>query len=169
METRRIATIGLLGAIAIVLGATQLGFIPIPNMTGRATIMHVPVILAAILEGPVAGALTGLIFGVYSFLTPSGAIPPDPIVRILPRVLIGITSWYAYRLFWKKPLVGAAMAGIVGTLTNTIGFVGLAILMGYIPLAATVAILPAAIAELILATVIVCAVARALKGRMRRK
>ena len=49
-----------------------------------------------ILEGPVVGAFTGFIFGLYSFMTPVGAIPADPIVRILPRILIGVTSYYIH-------------------------------------------------------------------------
>ena len=73
MTTRQMAVAGMMGAIAIILGATGLGMFPIPNLTGRATIMHVPVILAAVLEGPVVGGFTGLIFGMYSFLTPKTA------------------------------------------------------------------------------------------------
>lgn len=155
LTTQRIVMAGMLGAICVVLGVTGLGMIPIPNLTGRATILHVPVIIAGVLEGPVVGGLTGLIFGVYSFLTPTGAIPADPIVRILPRVLIGITSAYAYKACRKHHQIGAAIAGIVGTLTNTIGFVGLAVLMGYLPASIVLLILPQAFVELILATVLV--------------
>jgi len=97
ISTRKITVAAILGALVIVMGITNLGMIPIPTMAGRATIMHIPVILGSLLEGPLVGALTGLIFGVYSFLTPSGAIPADPIVRILPRILIGITTYYTYK------------------------------------------------------------------------
>ena len=102
--TRKMVIAGMLGAVTIVLGATGLGFIPIPNLAGRATIMHIPVILAAILEGPVVGAFTGFIFGLYSFLTPTGAIPADPIVRILPRILIGVFPIMLFGLFVGIPL-----------------------------------------------------------------
>ena len=61
---------GVFGAICVVLGVTGLGLIPVPNLSGYATIMHVPVIIAAVLEGPVVGAFTGLIMGIYSFITP---------------------------------------------------------------------------------------------------
>ncbi|MBO4948744.1 MAG: ECF transporter S component, partial [Peptococcaceae bacterium] len=102
LSTRTIAVSGVLGAITIMLSVTGLGMIPMPSLAGRATIMHVPVILGAILEGPVVGAFTGFIFGLYSFMTPVGAIPADPIVRILPRILIGITSYYTYVLFRRS-------------------------------------------------------------------
>ena len=33
-----------------------------PNLAGRITIMHIPVVLGGILQGPMVGGLTGLIF-----------------------------------------------------------------------------------------------------------
>ena len=144
----------MLGAVSIVLSVTGLGMIPMPSLAGRATIMHVPVILAAILEGPVVGAFTGFIFGLYSFMTPVGAIPADPIVRILPRILIGVTSYYTYVLFRRSHL-GAGVAAVVGTLTNTIGYLGLASLIGYMPWAASLAVVvPPTPFELVLAVVL---------------
>lgn len=165
MSTRTIAISGVLGAITIMLSVTGLGMIPMPSLAGRATIMHVPVILGAILEGPVVGAFTGFIFGLYSFMTPVGAIPADPIVRILPRILIGITSYYTYVLF-RKSALGAVMAAIVGTLTNTIGYLGLATLIGYLPWAASLTIVATQTPfELVLAAVLVLALYKAFKRR----
>ena len=48
-NVRRMAIIGVLGAISIILGMTPLGFIPVGPT--RATIMHIPVIIGAIMEG----------------------------------------------------------------------------------------------------------------------
>lgn len=64
LSIRQMTMIGMLSAISIFLGITGLGFIPLPTM--RATIMHVPVIIGAIIEGPVVGALVGLVFGLFS-------------------------------------------------------------------------------------------------------
>ena len=162
LSTRTIAISGVLGAITIMLSVTGLGMIPMPSLAGRATIMHVPVILGAILEGPVVGAFTGFIFGLYSFMTPVGAIPADPIVRILPRILIGITSYYTYVLF-RRSNFGAVMAAIVGTLTNTIGYLGLATLIGYLPWAASLSVMATQMPfELVLAAVLVLALYKAL-------
>ena len=69
LTTRRMVMGGVFGAICVVLGVSGIGMIPVPNLTGRATIMHVPVILAAVLEGPLIGGFTGLIMGVYSLMT----------------------------------------------------------------------------------------------------
>ena len=61
---RKMVIIALLGAISVVLGMTPIGFIPVGPT--RATIMHIPVIIGAIMEGPIVGAFVGLIFGLFS-------------------------------------------------------------------------------------------------------
>ena len=100
---RRMTTIGVLGAISIVLGLTPLGFIPIGPT--RATIMHIPVIVGAITQGPIVGAMVGLIFGLFSLfqnITNPTVISfafLNPLVSVLPRVLIGISSYYTYKSF----------------------------------------------------------------------
>ncbi|MFR4401167.1 MAG: ECF transporter S component [Peptococcus niger] len=162
LSTQKLVVAGLLGAVCIVMGMTGLGMIPAPTPSGRATIMHIPVILAGILEGPLVGGLTGLIFGVYSFLTPTGVIPADPIVRILPRILIGLTSAWTFRALYKHRSFAAAMAGIIGTVTNTLGFLGLAVLIGYLPAKTLVLFIPQFLAELLIATVLVVILTKAL-------
>jgi uncharacterized membrane protein len=129
-STRQLAVIGMLSSISIILGVTGLGFIPIPPV--KATIMHVPVIIGAILEGPVVGAMVGLIFGIFSIIqaittpTPVSFVFINPLVSVVPRVLIGITSYYVYKAVKSKskPL-GIALGAAIGTLTNTIGVLGM--------------------------------------------
>lgn len=105
LNVRKMAIIGVLGAISIVLGMTPLGFIPVGPT--RATIMHIPVIIGAIMEGPLVGAFVGLIFGLFSIFqaitnpTPVSFVFLNPLVSILPRVLIGITSYYSYTAIKK--------------------------------------------------------------------
>lgn len=102
---RKMAIVGVLGAISAVLGMTPLGFIPVGPT--RATIMHIPVIIGAIMEGPVVGALVGLIFGLFSIFqaitnpTPVSVVFLNPIVSVLPRVLIGIVTYYVYNSLKK--------------------------------------------------------------------
>lgn len=105
LTIRRMSIIGILGAISIVLGMTPLGFIPVGPT--RATIMHIPVIIGAIMEGPVVGGIVGLIFGLFSIFqaitnpTPVSIVFYNPIVSVLPRVLIGITTYYTYNALRK--------------------------------------------------------------------
>lgn len=113
LDVRKMAIIGVLGAISAVLGMTPLGFIPVGPT--RATIMHIPVIIGAIMEGPLVGALVGLIFGIFSIFqalsnpTPVSVVFLNPMVSVLPRVLIGVVTYYVYnelrKLGNKKTLV----------------------------------------------------------------
>ncbi|HPM00094.1 MAG TPA: ECF transporter S component, partial [Bacillota bacterium] len=54
-DVRKLVIVGVLGGVSAILGMTPLGFIPVGPT--RATIMHIPVIIGAIMEGPVVGAL----------------------------------------------------------------------------------------------------------------
>lgn len=129
-KTRQMTIIGMLSAVTIILGATGLGFIPIPPF--KTTIMHIPVIIGGIVEGPVIGAFIGLMFGIFSIVqaintpTPVTFIFLNPIIAILPRMLIGVTSYYVYKLICKKSQSFGVIAGtIVGSFTNTLGVLGL--------------------------------------------
>jgi uncharacterized membrane protein len=95
-SVRRIVVTGMLGAIAILLGYTRLGFIPVPTPAGNATIMHIPAIIGGVLEGWQVGAAIGAIFGIFSFLQSTTPIFKDPLVAILPRLFIGITPFFVY-------------------------------------------------------------------------
>jgi uncharacterized membrane protein len=158
---RQIAVAGALGGIAAFLGFTQLGFIPVPNLSGRATILHVPAILGGALEGPVVGLIVGLIFGFFSWLDPVAPPLRDPLVSILPRLPIGVVAWAVFAGLRNLSIdLAAAVAGVLGSLTNTVGVLGMAVLLGYLPLVAVVPILPQAIAEAILAAVVTVVVVR---------
>ncbi len=121
-RTRKIVIAGVLGAISALLGWTRLGFIP--WFTGASlTIMHVPVIIGAILEGPVVGLAVGLIFGAFSML--QAAIAPagpadvwftNPLLAVLPRLFIGPVAWLAYGLLKRRPRWGVVIAVFAGPL-----------------------------------------------------
>ncbi len=141
-RTRKIVITGVLGAIAVLLGLTRLGFIP--WFSGAAlTIMHVPVIIGAILEGPLVGLGIGLIFGLFSMIqaavAPTG--PADvwftnPLLSVLPRLFIGPVAWLVWEALKKWPVVGLITAGIAGSLTNTILVLGMIGVLGFVPWAA---------------------------------
>ncbi len=129
--TRQIAVIGMLSAVTIVLGSTGLGFIPLPM--AKATIMQIPVIIGAILEGPIVGAAIGLIFGIFSIIqnitNPTSVLWfafINPLVSVLPRMLIGIATYYSYRApFVKNEIAKTGIGAAVGSLTNTVGVLGM--------------------------------------------
>ena len=164
LSVRRIVITGVLAAIAILLGITRLGFIPVPNLSGNATIMHVPAIIGGVLEGPLVGLLVGGIFGLFSWLQATSPIFANPLVSVVPRLFIGVTAALVYRaLRDRNEIVALAVAGVVGTLTNTTLVLGSAILQGLLPAATVPAILPQVVAEVIIATIITIAVVAAWK------
>ncbi len=158
-STRRIVITGVLAAVAILLGITRLGFIPVPNISGNATIMHVPAIVGGVLEGPLVGLLVGGIFGLFSWLQATSPLFANPLVSVLPRLFIGVTAAFTYVGLRKaNEAVALIMAGVVGTLTNTILVLGMAIVLGLLPAAAVPGIIPQALAEVVIAAVITLAV-----------
>jgi uncharacterized membrane protein len=135
-----------MAAIACLLGATHWGFIPWIGGVSL-TILQIPVIIAAVLEGPLAGAIVGLIFGIFSMI--QAAIAPagptdvwftNPVLAVLPRIFIGPAAWGIYTVLKRWRSVGLFAAGAVGSLTNTILVLGTIGLLGYLPWQALAAI-----------------------------
>lgn len=131
ISIKQLTTIGILSAISIFMGLTGLGFIPLPFM--KATIMHIPVIIGAILEGPIVGASIGLVFGLFSLyqnLTAPTLLSPiliNPLISVVPRILIGIVSYYVYIFIIKrfnKESLACSFSAALGTITNTCGVLG---------------------------------------------
>jgi uncharacterized membrane protein len=165
LSVRSIVITGILAAISMLLGLTRIGYIPVPNLSGEATIMHVPVIIGAVLEGPVVGTLVGVIFGITSMLQGGGTIFADPLVSVLPRLFIGVAAYYSYvALRGTNEYTAIIVSSIVGTLTNTILVVGMLIVRGYLPAAAVPTLIPQVIAEIVIAAIITVAVVAAWKN-----
>lgn len=133
-KTRSMVVVGMLGALTVVMGLTGIGFIPIPPV--RATIMHLPVILAGVLEGPAAGAAVGAIFGGFSMYQAAATGTPiakalflNPLVALVPRILIGLVAAYGFRLArsrWARGFTALLLAALAGRL----GFAAWAALRG---------------------------------------
>ena len=133
LNVRKMTVIGVLSAISIMMSMLPfIGYIPIGPT--KATIMHIPVIIGAIIEGPVVGATIGLIFGLTSLWnamtqpTITSILFLNRLVSILTRVLIGVVAYYVYQGIYKiskKVYAAGFMAGLVGSLANTVGVLGM--------------------------------------------
>ena len=148
LSTHDLAVAGVFGALAIVLAFTPLGLIPVPNPTEAATSLHLPAIVAGILSGPIVGGLVGLVLAISSwylysasFITFAGGnLLVALSAAFLPRILIGVLAYYVYRALRRWPALAAGAAGLVGTLINTFGVLGLLIWLGTLPVALLVPI-----------------------------
>ncbi len=169
LSTRKIVMSGILGAVSILLGLTGLGFIPVPTPAGNATIMHLPVILGGVLEGPMVGLLTGFIFGIFSFIRAGNPIFADPLVAILPRLFIGLVSFLVY--FGLKRFnenVSLITAGVLGSFTNTILVMLMAVIRGYLPYEVALSItFVHGVPEAVVAALLVLVLVRGIKGVRR--
>jgi len=165
LTTYRIVVAGVLAAITIVMGIVPgIGFIPVPNITASATIEHVPTILGGVVGGPIVGMITGLVFGLVSFFRATSPLFKDPLVAIVPRILIGLVSWLVYAgLKGFNKSVAAFMAGLLGAVTNTFFVLTFAIWRGYLPLKIVPLIIPQAIAEAIVAAILTLLIAGAVQ------
>lgn len=101
---RRVVVAGLLLGITLLMAFTPVGFIPMPTPAGSATIAHIPAIIGGVLEGPLVGLIVSLGFGFASLLSPLVPVK-DPLVIILPRLLIGPVAWWVFTVL-RRARVG---------------------------------------------------------------
>jgi uncharacterized membrane protein len=179
LSTYDLAVAGVFGALAIVLAFTPLGLIPVPNISGSATSLHLPAIVAGVLAGPIVGGLVGLVLAIASWSLYSatfialanGNVLVALLAAFLPRILIGVLAYFAYRPLRRWPALAAGVAGVVGSLTNTAGVLGVLYALGTFPVELLVPILsmnvPIEIALALIITIPVVVALRAVgKGRI---
>ena len=147
-DIRWMVSVALMAAIVILLANTPLGMIQLPII--KATTVHIPVIIGAILLGPLAGAILGAVFGVCSlisntmaptllsfafspFMSTSGLLGAAKAIWISVgcRILIGVVAGWLW-IFFKKikmnkkiyQVIALAITGFVGSMVNTITVMG---------------------------------------------
>lgn len=143
-DTRYMATLAMLCGLLLVMGMTGIGFIPLPVI--KATTMHIPVILGAILLGPGAGAVLGGVFGLCSiwantttpgllsfafspFMTTEGPVGALKSLWIALgcRILFGLVSgwiWKITKRFLHKDYAVLPVTAAVSTLCHTVLVMG---------------------------------------------
>ncbi|MFX3616944.1 MAG: ECF transporter S component [Sporolactobacillus sp.] len=134
-HTYHLVLLSILTAIILLQNFVPLlGNIPIGAFS--LTLIHITVIIAAIVLGPWDGALIGGIWGISSclraWLSPYSPIEAliftNPLIAVVPRILVGLIAGYAYQ--WLKKLrffdvASMAIAGVIGAVTNTVLVLGL--------------------------------------------
>ena len=143
-DTRWMVSVALMAAIVIVLANTPLGMIQLPII--KATTVHIPVIIGAILLGPSAGAILGAVFGVCSLISNtmaptllSFAFSPFMSTTGIPgalkaiwisvgcRILIGVAAGWLWILLSKLKvgqLIALPIVGFIGSMVNMVAVMG---------------------------------------------
>lgn len=144
LDTRYMATLAMLCGVLLVMGMTGIGFIPLPVI--KATTMHIPVILGAVLLGPKAGAVLGCVFGLCSVwantTTPgllSFAFSPFMTNEGIPGMLkslwiaVGCRTLFGFLAGWiyqganrllKKDYLALPVCGVISTILHTVLVMG---------------------------------------------
>ncbi|MGB4984230.1 MAG: ECF transporter S component [Erysipelotrichaceae bacterium] len=127
MKTREITALGLLIAIEILLAIVpNIGMIMIGPVS--ITIMHIPVIIAALMMGVKGGLILGLVFGASSWfvaatrgVTPIDLLFVNPIVAILPRLIFGsFCGLMSLLLKNKNDILRSGLTAVLGTLVHSV-------------------------------------------------
>lgn len=139
-DTRWLAGVAMMAAVVILLANTPLGMIHLPII--KATTTHIPVIIGAIILGPLAGGILGGVFGICSLIsntmTPaavsfcfspflnttglSGAVKAVW-VSVGCRILIGVVAgwlWIGLKKLRASDYIALPVVGFVGSMTNTV-------------------------------------------------
>ena len=137
-NTRRLTITAMLAAICLLLGLTPLGYIPIPPIA--ITLLCIPVIIGTVTQGLRVGLILGFVFGLTSFL--QIFIRPTPLSQLLfslspfktiilvfvPRLIVPVTTWFVYKAITgeskSRQRVATGTAAFVGSMTNTVLFLG---------------------------------------------
>ena len=143
-DTRWLASVALMMAIVILLANTPFGMIQLPVI--KATTVHIPVILGAILLGPLAGSILGATFGICSMI--SNTVAPTLLsfafspfmsmtglvgvvkalwISVGCRSMIGLVTGWLW-IFFKKVnlngLIALPVTGFIGSMVNTVFVMG---------------------------------------------
>lgn len=101
---------------------------------GPLSITTLPITVAIIailfgsLEGAIAGGTWGVLTWIRAFVYPSSALAPliftNPLISVVPRILVGIVAGYVFKILHRQNKVGVTIAGAAASLTNTIFVLG---------------------------------------------
>ncbi len=144
MNTRYMATLAMLCGLLLVMGMTGIGFIPLPVI--KATTMHIPVILGAVLLGPAAGGVLGAVFGLCSiwvntttpgllsfafspFMSTEGlsGVLKSLWIALVCRILLGVIAGWLWRLMkkiTKQDYIALPVTAAVATICHTLLVMG---------------------------------------------
>ena len=143
-KTRYLTILAMFCSILVVMGVTGIGFIPLPLI--KATTMHIPVILGAVLLGPAAGGILGGVFGLCSmwtntvtpsvlsfafspFMTSEGLLGVCKSIWIAVgcRVLFGIAAgflWNWLKKAFSQQFTTLAVSAAVSSMLHTVLVMG---------------------------------------------
>lgn len=140
-EVKRLTIRAFFIALVALLGLTPLGLIPLGFI--NVTVLCIPVITGALYMGLRGGLLLGFAFGTVSMMSMLGLSLTQPsmlastlfasspvlalVMCYLPRLMVPLAALFVYKRLHNKAIAVPA-AALVGSLTNTVLYLGLMLL-----------------------------------------
>lgn len=135
-RTLKLTQMAILFAIMLLMAFTPLGFFKTAGV--EISFLMIPVVVGAIVMGPVAGLILGAFFGLLSFIQCFGfsffggtLLGINPyftfILCMIPRLLMGWLTGLIFKGLYridKTKWISFGVASLSGALLNTIFFVG---------------------------------------------
>lgn len=143
-KTAHLTLTALFVALILLFGFTPVGMIPLGFI--NVTILHIPVIVGTLLLGLKTGLLFGACFGTVSALSAFGIfgtpstlaatlVAASPALALImcyvPRLLVPVVTTLVYRLIARGRVNSkraVPFAAVLGSLTNTVFYLGLMLL-----------------------------------------
>lgn len=129
INTKRLTMMAIATAILLIQNFVPfLGNLPLPPL--NPTIIHITVIVFTFLlgtrDGMIIGAIWGIIRMIRAFAMPASPLDPliwtNPMIAVLPRLLIGLTVGITYQWLQKRwpSTHNLRISAFLGSLTNTV-------------------------------------------------
>ena len=129
INTKRLTMMAIATAILLIQNFVPfLGNLPLPPL--NPTIIHITVIVFTFLlgtrDGMIIGAIWGIIRMIRAFAMPASPLDPliwtNPMIAVLPRLLIGLTVGVTYQWLQKKwpSAHSLRISAFLGSLTKTV-------------------------------------------------
>lgn len=129
INTKRLTMMAIATAILLIQNFVPfLGNLPLPPL--NPTIIHITVIVFTFLlgtrDGMIIGAIWGIIRIIRAFAMPASPLDPliwtNPMIAVLPRLLIGLTVGVTYQWLQKRwpSAHSLRISAFLGSLTNTV-------------------------------------------------
>ncbi|WP_278902340.1 ECF transporter S component [Dolosigranulum pigrum] len=129
INTKRLTMMAIATAILLIQNFVPfLGNLPLPPL--NPTIIHITVIVFTFLlgtrDGMIIGAIWGIIRMIHAFAMPASPLDPliwtNPMIAVLPRLLIGLTVGVTYQWLQKRwpSTHSLRISAFLGSLTNTV-------------------------------------------------
>lgn len=117
---KRMALCAMMTAMSVVIGSLCKSFLNFGNGLFRITFENLPILMAGIFLGPIAGGVVGIASDLLSYLLSPQTYPPNLVVTLgacMVGIVSGLTARFAVKTRGVKQIIISGVAGhVVGSM-----------------------------------------------------